>query len=99
MSVVIFVKNYNTVFPSGRQRSHFGRFNRTRRPGDVIFFPLNVGFLRLPSLLLTICFHKDNERLQAWGFTLYIVFLLQLWRRCHMKVVLDDEVSRTRPSS
>ena len=76
-SVVIFVKNYNTLFPSGRQLSHFGRFGHVVL--ETLFcFRLNVGFLRLPSLLLTICFHKDNKRLQAWGFTLYIVFLLQL---------------------
>ena len=44
MSVVIVVKNYNTVFPSGRQRSHFGRFKRTSRPGGVILFPPECRF-------------------------------------------------------
>ena len=44
MSVVIFVKNYNTLFPSGRQLSHFGRFNSTRRPRDVILFPPECRF-------------------------------------------------------
>ena len=44
MSVVICVKNYNTLFPSGRQLSHFGRFNRTCCPGDVILFPPECRF-------------------------------------------------------
>ena len=43
-AVVIFVKNYNTVFPSGRQLSHFGRLNRTSRHGDFILFPPECRF-------------------------------------------------------
>ena len=43
-AVVIFVKNYNTVFPSGRQLSHFGHLNRTSRHGDVILFPPECRF-------------------------------------------------------